>query len=80
VQAGHHRYSANILLDEGAQQSFISQKLADQLHASPRETVTMSIPGTSMPSTLQSTNIQIVTRAGKEVTLSVLVVQTIATH
>ena len=35
--------------------------------------------GTSTPSTLQSTSIQLVTRTGEEVTLSVLVVPTIAT-
>ena len=36
--AGPRRCSANILLDEGAQQSFISQKLADQLQTSTSET------------------------------------------
>ena len=82
VRAGPHCCSANILLDEGAQQSFISQKLADQLQTSTSESVTMSISafgGTSTPSTLQSTSVQLVTRTGDEVTLSVLVVLTIAT-
>jgi len=55
-------------------------KLADQLHISLCETVTMSIcafGGTSTPSTLQPTNIQLITRAGDEVPLSVLVGLTI---
>ena len=82
MQAGPHHCSANILLDEGAQQSFITQKLADQLQTSTTESVTMSISafgGTSTPSTLQSISIQLVTRSNDEVTLSVVVVPTIAT-
>ena len=82
VRAGSHRCSTNILLDEGAQQSFISQKLVEYLQTSPCDTVTISISafgGISTPSTLQSTSIQVVTKTGEEVTLSVRVVPTIAT-
>ena len=40
VQAGHHCCSSNILFDEGAQQSFISQALADQLNIRAQGSVT----------------------------------------
>ena len=82
VRAGLHCCSANVMLDKDAQQSFISQKLAEQLKTSPCDTVPMSISafgGTSTPSTLQSTSTHLVTKTGEEVTLSVNVVPMIAT-
>ena len=82
VRAGHHYCSANILFDEGAQQSFISQALADQLNICVQGSVTTTISsfgGASTLSTLPSTNIELITKTGEEITLSVLIVPTIAT-
>jgi len=82
VRSGHHSCSANILFDEGAQQSFISQELADRLNDRSQGTVATSISsfgGASTLNTLQYTNIDLITRAGDTVTLSVLVVPKIAT-
>ena len=82
VRAGHHYCSANILFDEGAQQSFISQALADQLNICVQGSVTTTISsfgGASTLSTLPSTNIELITKTGEEITLSVLIVPKIAT-
>ena len=82
VQTGYHRCSANILFDESAQHSFISQELADQLNICSQgsvTTATSSFGGTSTLNTLQYTNIELITRAGDTITLSVLIVPKIAT-
>ena len=82
VRVGHCCCSANILFDEGAQKSFISQELADQLNIHSRGSVATAISsfgGTSTLNTLQHGNIELITRAGDTVTLSVLVVPKIAT-
>ena len=75
--------SANILFDEGTQQSFISQALADQLNICTQGMVTTAISsfgGTSMLSTLPSANIELITKSGEGITLSVLIILKIATH
>ena len=82
VRADHHYCSANILFDEGAQQSFISQALADQLNTCVQGSFTTTISsfgGVSTLSTLPYTNIELITKTGEEITLSVLIVSKIAT-
>ena len=82
VRAGRNRCSANILFDEGAQQSFISQELADQLSVCSEGSATTSISsfgGASTLSMLQSTSIKLIPRTGEEIPLSVLIVPKIAT-
>ena len=82
VRAGRLSCSANILFDEGAQQSFISQALADQLNIRTQGRVTTAISsfgGTSTLSTLPSANIELITKSGEGITLSVLIIPKIAT-
>ena len=78
VRAGIH----NILFDEGAQKSFISQKLADSLKVQSCEQQNIclsSFGGTATPTKLQATHVHLRTRAGDEVPLSVLIVPKITT-
>ena len=82
VRAGTHYYKANILFDEGAQKSFISQKLADSLRAQSCEQQNIclsSFRGAATPTKLQATQVHLRTRAEDEVPLSVLIVPKIAT-
>ena len=82
VRAGTHYRKANILFDEGAQKSFISQKLADSLRVQSREQQSIclsSFGGTATPTKLQATQVYLRTRAGDEIPLSVLIVPKIAT-
>ena len=83
MRVGCHRCSANILFDEGVQQFFICQELADQLNICAQGNVTTAISSfegaSSTLSMLQYTSIVLITRTGEEVTLvSCLVVPKIA--
>ena len=75
---------ANILLDEGAQRSFITTKLADELGAKPisKENIAMSAFGSTEHShrRLDVTMVDIITDNGDRIPLQVLVVPQIATH
>lgn len=83
VRVGTVSTDANILLDEGAQRSFITRELANKLKANPHttENISMSAFGATQHSLkeLDVVKIQIVTNQGHTVPLNVLVVPTIAT-
>ena len=82
VRAGTYLCKANILFDEGAQKSFISQQLADNLHVQPFEHQNIrlsSFGGTDTPTNLQAARIHLQTTAGDEIPISVLIVPKIAT-
>ena len=74
--------TANILFDEGAQRSFISQTLADSLQLSPsrQEKVCLSSFGaeTKSSQSLGIASIRLVTNTGEMIPLSVLIVPKIA--
>ena len=74
--------TANILFDEGAQRSFISKRLANNLQLTPnrQESVSLAAFGadTSTPQHLDVTDITIVSQTGDMIPLSVLVVPKIA--
>ena len=74
---------ANILFDEGAQRSFITQTLANQLGVryTEKESIALSAFGAHSSSSrhLPVTNINIVTVCGEQIPLRVLVVEQIAT-
>jgi len=82
VRAGTHYCNINILLDEGAQKLFISQKLANdwKICSSEQQEICLSSFGdaTSLAK-LQVTSIYLQTKAGDEIPLSILVVPKIAT-
>ena len=73
---------ANILFDEGAQRSFISQQLADVLQLSPsrQEDITLAPFGadTMTPQSLSVASIEVVAKTGELIPLSVLIVPKIA--
>ena len=73
---------ANILYDEGAQRSFISQQLADVLQLSPsrQEDTTLAPFGadTMTPKSLSVASIKVVAKTGELIPLSVLIVPKIA--
>ena len=73
---------ANVLFDEGAQRSFISQQLADVLHLTPsrQETITLAAFGanTMTPQSLGAASIKVVAKTGELIPLSVLIVPKIA--
>ena len=75
---------ANILLDEEAQRSFVTTKLADELGARPisKKNIAMSAFGSTEHShrRLDVTMVDIVTDNGDQIPLQVLVVPQIATH
>ena len=82
VHAGTHYYRANILFDEGAQKSFISQKLADSenVQSCQQQNICLSsFGGTAIPTKLQATHVYLRTKAGDEIPISVLIVPKIAT-
>ena len=83
VRAGNTSRDANILLDEGAQRSFITTKLADELGAKPisKENIAMSAFGSTEHShrRLDVTMVDIITDNGNRIPLQVLVVPQIAT-
>ena len=74
---------ANILFDEGAQRSFITSTLADQLglQTSEREDIHLSAFGaqTSAVRQLPVATVNVVTTSGEKIPLQVLVVEKIAT-
>ena len=76
------RAVANILFDEGAQRSFISQQLASTLNLTPlrQESITLAPFGsdTMTPQNLSVALINIVAKTGELIPLSVLVVPRIA--
>lgn len=74
VRAGTHRCKANILFDEGALKSFISQKLANSLHVQSPEHQNIclsSFGGMAIPAKLQATQVYLQTKAGSEIPISV---------
>ena len=77
VRAGNHQTQTNILLDEGAQRSFISESLANQLKltAQGKERVAISAFGASEASnqTLPIATIFLKTVNGSEIPISVLI-------
>ena len=82
VRAGNTSRDANILLDEGAQRSFITTKLADELGAKliSKENIAMSAFGSTEHShrRLDVTMVDIITDNGDRIPLQVLVVPQIA--
>ena len=82
VRAGSHQTQTNILLDEGAQRSFMSETLASQLKltAQGKECVAISAFGASETSNqiLPVTTISLKTTHGDEIPISVLVVPRIS--
>ena len=74
---------ANILFDEGAQRSFITQTLANQLGIRYTETESIALSALGAHSSsnrqLRIANINIVTAAGEQIPLRVLVIEQIAT-
>jgi len=82
IRAGAHQTQANVLLDDGAQRSFISQDLASQLKLTTqgKECVAISPFGASEASnqTLPITTIFLKTTDGGEIPISVLVVPKIS--
>ncbi|XP_048577424.1 uncharacterized protein LOC116610191 [Nematostella vectensis] len=83
VRVGNTSREVNILLDEGAQRSFITKKLADELGAKPisRENISMSAFGATENSLrkLEVTNVEVISEQGDRIPLRVLVVPHIAT-
>ena len=73
---------ANVLFDEGAQRSFISQQLADKLHLTPsrQESITLAPFGatTMTPQSLGIASIMVVAKIGELIPISVLIVPKIA--
>ena len=83
VTSGHKNAEANILFDEGAQRSFITAQLAQelQLQTTRTEDVTLSSFGKKNPThqRLEMARMFIVTDHGQRIPLNVLVVPKIAT-
>ncbi|CAB3996988.1 Hypothetical predicted protein [Paramuricea clavata] len=83
VSTGQLHCDANILLDEGAQWSFITTDLANQLGvmSSQTEEIALSAYGaqTSARRHLPLATVYIITRTGQQIPLQVLVVEEIAT-
>jgi len=84
VKANHQSIQVNILLDEGAQCSFITQNIADNLQLTPhrRECVAIATFGGSEASTqtLPVATIYLQTIEATDIPLSVLITQSIADH
>ena len=82
VRANNCSAQVNILLDEGAQRSFITQSLADSLHLSSqrRECVAIAAFGATEASkqTLSVATIHLKTKDGSEIPISVLITPRIA--
>jgi len=82
VKANHQSTQVNILLDEGAQRSFITQSIADRLQLIPqrRECVAIATFGASEASTqtLPVATIYLQTIEGTDIPLSVLITPKIA--
>ena len=81
VRAGSHRCRAQILFDEGAQRSFMTQQLARDLNIQPYKCERICVSafgGEAVPKELQLTSVAIQTKDGGEVPVSALVVPKIA--
>ena len=82
VRANNYSAQVNILLDEGAQRSFITQSLADSLHLSSqrKECVAIAAFGATEASkqTLPVASIHLETTDGSEIPISVLITPRIA--
>ena len=82
VACGRRTVEAKILLDEGSQRSFVTQELANSLALQPytQERINISSFGTTNPTsrTLDAATINLLTRSGETVQLSVLIVPFIA--
>ena len=74
---------ANILLDEGAQRSFINTDLVNQLQVQPSQTEEISLSAfgaqTSARCHLPLATIRIITRSGQQIPLQVVIVGEIGT-
>ena len=83
VTAGDKQTRANILFDDGAQRSFVSQKLADLLNLNPqtRENISISSFGANTPlqQPLSVVNISVKSLIGEKIPVIALVVPNIAT-
>ena len=83
VTSRHKCVEANILLDEGSQRSFVTEKLARTLDLQPytKELITISPFGAKHPTSryLNVSRVTLLTRSGEELQLCVLVVPFIAT-
>ena len=83
VTAGDKQTRANILFDNGAQRSFVSQKLADLLNLNPqtRENITISTFGANTPlqQSLSVVSISVKSLVGEKISVTALVVPNIAT-
>jgi len=81
VRVDNTRVSVNILFDEGAQRSFVTETLAAQLGANPHHTECLSISSfggsTTTKCTVNSITLTLETHMG-DVNISALVVPTIA--
>jgi len=81
VKTDNHRVSANILFDEGAQRTFITQALANQLDSCPhyRENLAISSFGGDTTSKYQVDTVRIILETNNgDVTILALVVPQIA--
>ena len=83
VVNGHMRMNANILFDEGAQRSFMSVQLATELQVKPTSSTQVALSSFGAESqslqTLDVATVQVETLAGELISISVLIVPTIAT-
>ena len=82
IVAGNTRSQANILFDEGAQRSFISAEMANELQISPTSTADIAVAsfGTTSTNTqkLGVTTVEVETESGELIPISVLIVPSIA--
>ena len=82
TSAGNYKTTANILFDEGAQQSFISADMASQLGITPDDTEQVAVATFGLQAMshqkLGVTTIMIETEAGDWIPITVLIVPSIA--
>ena len=82
IIAGNNKTKANILFDEGAQRSFISTEMVKELGISPNSTTDISLASFGSTSRLHQKlgvmTVEIETITGELISLSVLIVPTIA--
>ena len=81
IVAGNTRSQANILFDEGAQQSFISAEMANELQISPTSTTDIAMASfVTTSATIQKlgvTTVEVKTESGELIPISVLIVPSI---
>ena len=82
VSSSESTAEAHILFDEGAQRSFISQKLADELQLKPTGTDTVHVASFGQNSQsvryLQTAKVHLITDRSEKIAIDVLIVPTIA--